>query len=105
MAILQLKLDKIKKQKEWFDQMKVRVSKQNSSSANKTSVYYYNKKVDDKLDDVDDKDNNLKDKDTEDRDLLLEECEDKDDDQECEETVEEEVDDRIKVFFFNTHKI
>lgn len=84
--------------------MKVRVSKQNSSSANKTSVYYYNKKVDDKLD-VDDKDNNLKDKDTEDRDLLLEECEDKDDDQECEETVEEEVDDRIKVFFFNTHKI
>ncbi|CAB3257841.1 unnamed protein product [Arctia plantaginis] len=91
LVTLQLKLDKIRKQKELFDQMKVRVSKQKSSLANKTSVYYFNKKIDDK-------ENNLKEKDSEeDRDLLLEECED--DDQESEETVEEEEeDDGIKIY-------
>lgn len=97
LVTLQLKLEKIKKQKELFQQMKVRVSKLKSNTANKTIEFYFHKK--DKNNKVDDKENVLEERaESEgDRDLILEEFEDKDGDSEGEETVEEAEDVITKV--------
>uniref|UniRef100_A0A2A4J8Q3 DNA 5'-3' helicase n=1 Tax=Heliothis virescens TaxID=7102 RepID=A0A2A4J8Q3_HELVI len=92
LVTLQLKLDKIKKRKELFDQLKIRVSKQKNNSANKTIEFYFNKK--DKHEKGDnDKENVVEEKEDleEDRDLILEECEDKDNgDSDGEEIVEDD---------------
>lgn len=97
LVTLQLKLEKIKKQKELFEQMKVRVSKLKSNTANKTIEFYFHKK--DKNNKVDDKENVLEERaESEgDRDLILEEFEDKDCDSDGEETVEEAEDVITKV--------
>ncbi|XP_075971830.1 ATP-dependent DNA helicase DDX11 [Anticarsia gemmatalis] len=96
---LQLKLDKIKKQKELFDQMKARVSKHKSNANNKTMEFYYQKKG--KSEKVgEDKENVTQDIESEeDRDLILEECEETEDNDEEEETVDDkENNDIIKIY-------
>ncbi|XP_022825597.1 ATP-dependent DNA helicase DDX11 [Spodoptera litura] len=97
---LQLKLDKIKKQKEVFNQMKVRVSKQKTNSANKTIEFYFNKK--DKSEKVEnDKENLLegKEESEEDRDLILEEIEDKEDEgSDAEEVIENDKEQMTKIY-------
>ncbi|KAH9635492.1 hypothetical protein HF086_015492 [Spodoptera exigua] len=97
---LQLKLDKIKKQKELFEQMKVRVAKQKTNSANKTIEFYFNKK--DKNEKViEDKENVIeaKEESEEDRDLILEEIEEKEDgDSDAEEVTEEDREQMTKIY-------
>uniref|UniRef100_A0A2H1W4V9 SFRICE_001346 n=1 Tax=Spodoptera frugiperda TaxID=7108 RepID=A0A2H1W4V9_SPOFR len=97
---LQLKLDKIKKQKEVFDQMKIRVSKQKTNASNKTIEFYFNKK--DKSEKVeDDKENVLegKEESEEDRDLILEELEDKEDGgSDTEEVTEDDREQMTKIY-------
>ncbi|XP_063893350.1 ATP-dependent DNA helicase DDX11 [Helicoverpa armigera] len=99
LVTLQLKLDKIKKRKDLFDQIKIRVAKQKTNSANKTIEFYFNKK--DKREKCDNyKENVVEEKEDteEDRDLLLEECEDNEDgDSEGEEIVEDD-DDVTKIY-------
>ncbi|XP_047022259.1 ATP-dependent DNA helicase DDX11 isoform X1 [Helicoverpa zea] len=99
LVTLQLKLDNIKKRKDLFDQIKIRVAKQKANSANKTIEFYFNKK--DKREKGDnDKENVVEEKEDteEDRDLILEECEDKEDgDSEGEEIVEDH-DDVTKIY-------
>ncbi|PZC75978.1 hypothetical protein B5X24_HaOG205271 [Helicoverpa armigera] len=99
LVTLQLKLDNIKKRKDLFDQIKIRVAKQKTNSANKNIEFYFNKK--DKREKGDnDKENVVEEKEDteEDRDLILEECEDKEDeDSEGEEIVEDD-DDVTKIY-------
>lgn len=98
----QVKLDKIKKQKDVFDQMKVRVLKQKTNSANKTIQFYFNNK--DKSEKVEDEKGNVLEEKAdmeEDRDLILEECEEKEDgDSEGEENVEDGDDQTSKVSIY-----
>nr|XP_049694720.1 ATP-dependent DNA helicase DDX11 isoform X1 [Helicoverpa armigera] len=99
LVTLQLKLDNIKKRKDLFDQIKIRVAKQKTNSANKTIEFYFNKK-DKKEKGDNDKENVVEEKEDteEDRDLILEECEDKEDgDSEGEEIVEDD-DDVTKIY-------
>lgn len=92
LVTLQLKLDKIKKRKDLFEQMKIRVSKVKNKSTNKNIEFYFNKTdISKKVED--EKKNVLEEKVEmeEDRDLILEECEEKGDaDSEGEETVEDD---------------
>ncbi|KAJ8733182.1 hypothetical protein PYW08_001480 [Mythimna loreyi] len=96
---LQLKLDKINKRKDLFNEMKVRVTKLKSNPANKTIQFYFNKK--DKSENAEvDKENVLEEKADveEDRDLILEECEEKDEGDSDEEEILKEDDQITKIY-------
>uniref|UniRef100_A0A2A4IVS0 DNA 5'-3' helicase n=1 Tax=Heliothis virescens TaxID=7102 RepID=A0A2A4IVS0_HELVI len=99
LVTLQLKLDKIKKRKELFDQLKIRVSKQKTNSANKTIEFYFNKKDRHEKGD-NDKENVVEEKEDleEDRDLILEECEDKDGGDSDGEEIVEDDDEVTKIY-------
>lgn len=98
LVTLQLKLDKINKQKELFDQMRIKVAKQKTNTGNKIDLYFQKK---DKFKGDDNKENGLEEKveTEEDRDLILEECNnEKNDESGDEETVDEDEEQITKVY-------
>ncbi|CAD0197414.1 unnamed protein product [Chrysodeixis includens] len=97
LVTLQLKLDKIIKQKELFDQMRIRVAKQKTNTGNKIDLYFQKK---DKFKADDNKENGLDEKveTEEDRDLILEECDDEINESGDEEAVEEDDEQITKVY-------
>ncbi|XP_063824609.1 ATP-dependent DNA helicase DDX11 [Ostrinia nubilalis] len=89
LSSMQLKLDKIKKRNEQLLEMKRRVAKQKLKITSKTNDYFHNsQKI--KKEVEENKENVLEDLVSEDNDLVLEECEEKNDESDNEEIAEED---------------
>ncbi|KAJ2951990.1 hypothetical protein O0L34_g4253 [Tuta absoluta] len=103
LAELQAKLDRIKKRQELFNEIKSRVAKQKSDVTNKTLQFYFqngDKSKKQGSDEIFEKDNKENEEIEEDKDLILEEYEDKEPNvgSDGEEVIEDEQENVTKIY-------
>lgn len=97
LATLQLKLDKLKKRDEKFNEMKLRVAKLKTKVSNKKIEFYFQNIDKGRTELSENTENDLEKENEEDRDLILEECEENDEASDGEELEEDKQDDAVKV--------